>query len=318
MASLPKEWSSLSKDEKKDLISSLDSIVSDCDGVLWLGSKLLPGATDVMNGFKKLGKSIFFLTNNSTKSVAELTKKCIDLGFDTTESEAIGTARLTALYLNSINFKKKAYIIGGQSIQKELTSQGIQSFGVGPDLFQEQPLKETVELMSLQNGIQDGVGAVIVGYDIHFSYPKLQKACTYLADPNCLFIATNTDERFPLPGGVFAPGCGSFVASVAVATGRKPIIMGKPSPYAIDLVLKAKGIRPERSLMIGDRCDTDISFGNVTQMKTLLVLTGVTNRELLQEFIKEKKEELLPTYYTPAIADLVEIVNEMISSQPKK
>uniref|UniRef100_A0A0A9XHV2 Phosphoglycolate phosphatase n=1 Tax=Lygus hesperus TaxID=30085 RepID=A0A0A9XHV2_LYGHE len=311
MSSAPKEWSSLTKDEKKGFISSLDSVVSDCDGVLWLGSRVLPGATDVMNGFKKLGKSIFFLTNNSTKSVAELTKKCIDMGFDTNEEEAIGTARLTALYLKSIKFNKKAYVIGHSSLAKELEAQGIQTFGIGPDVFQQQQ-GETIDLMNSVNGIKEGVGAVVVGYDLHFSYPKLQKACTYLADPECLFIATNTDERFPLPGGVFAPGCGSFVAAVAIATGRDPIVMGKPSPYAIDLVLRARGLNPERSLMIGDRCDTDIAFGNSSNMKTLLVLTGVTNEKLLKEYEKSRKLELLPTVYTPAIVDLVEIINEMI------
>ncbi|CAA9998091.1 unnamed protein product [Nesidiocoris tenuis] len=313
MTTSPIPWLSLSKEEKKKFISSLDSVVSDCDGVLWLGSKVIPGATEVMNGFKTLGKSIFLLTNNSTKSNEELSRKSAGLGFNTTEDESIGTARLTALYLKSIDFKKKAYVIAGVAVENELKSVGIECIGVGPDVFQVRQHCEAIELMSQQNGIEEGVGAVVVGYDLHFSYPKLQKACTYLADPECILIATNTDERFPLPGRVFAPGCGAFVAAVAVATGRKPLVMGKPSPFAIDLVLRAKGLNPEKSMMIGDRCDTDIAFGNSANMKTLLVLTGVTDLELLKRFENENKTDLLPTYYVPSIADLVDDMNELIA-----
>ena len=53
---------------------------------------------------------------------------------------------------------------------------------------------------------ESDVGAVIVAYDNHFSLPKIVKACTYLNDPNCLFIATNTDERYPHSGTFIWPG----------------------------------------------------------------------------------------------------------------
>lgn len=83
---------------------------------------------------------------------------------------------------------------------------GIRHTGSGPDVLQS-TLKDLVH-----GGFQpdDDVAAVIVGFDEHFSFPKMYKAATYLDRPGCLFIGTNTDERFPMTGGVI-PGTGSIV-----------------------------------------------------------------------------------------------------------
>lgn len=44
------------------------------------------------------------------------------------------------------------------------------------------------------------------------------------------------------------------------------------------------GVTPSDTIMIGDRMDTDIVGGMEAGMKTCLVLSGVTNKEMLSDF----------------------------------
>jgi 4-nitrophenyl phosphatase len=62
----PKRLSS--KEEYSDLISKYETFLFDCDGVLWSGDDLIPGATDVLEKLRSQKKRVIFVTNNATKS----------------------------------------------------------------------------------------------------------------------------------------------------------------------------------------------------------------------------------------------------------
>lgn len=296
----------LSPDEVKAWLDSFDSVITDCDGVLWVYGKAIAGAADAMNNLKSMGKRIYFCTNNSTKTRSELLEKGVQLGFHITEDGIISTAHATAAYLKHRNFNKKVYVIGSEGITKELDAVGIAHTEVGPDVMQG----SLGEFMAKHLILEQDIGAVVVGFDEHFSFPKMTKAASYLSDPDCLFIATNTDERFPMPTLV-VPGSGSFVNAIQTCAEREPIVIGKPNPAICATLVKEKIVDPARTLMIGDRANTDVLLGYNCGFKTLLVGTGIHQLSDVEQWKLSKNPEdkkLIPDVYLPKLGDLLPFI----------
>ncbi|XP_045485286.1 glycerol-3-phosphate phosphatase isoform X1 [Pieris rapae] len=290
-----------SKEQIQEFLNSFDTVLSDCDGVLWINNNAIPGSADVINYFRKLGKRVFYVTNNSTKVRADFALKAQELGFIAEPEEILSTAYLVAHYLKGIGFKKKVYLIGSSGIGDELKAVGIRHIGIGPD-----QVKADFKSMT-QSDLDPEVGAVVVGFDEHVSYPKFMKAASYLANDECLFVATNTDERFPKSSTIIVPGTGTLVRAVETCSERKALVLGKPNDY-VRKFLESFGLDPARTLMIGDRCNTDIEFGVQCGFQTLLVLTGVTSMKDLEKIRSEKKEPL-PDVVLPKLGNLLNLVS---------
>lgn len=122
-------------------------------------------------------------------------KKCEKMDFKLGIESMMTTSYATALYLQQVGFDKKAFVIGSEALGRELDIAGIEHFGIGADHL-EGPI---VEFVLKKFKLEEGVGAVLVGFDGHFSYVKLIKAVNYLCDADVKFIATNPDNAYQFP-----------------------------------------------------------------------------------------------------------------------
>ncbi|KAM9773102.1 glycerol-3-phosphate phosphatase [Syngnathus typhle] len=285
------------------LLESVDSILFDCDGVIWRGDQAIPGAPQVIKLLKEHGKKVFFVTNNSTKTRKLYVDKMSTLGFNANEEEVFGTAYCSAMYLKTVcKLQGKVYLIGSNAMKQELEAVGIQQIGLGPDhIFGKQTDWANVPL-------EPDVKAVLVGFDEDFSYMKVNRAMQYLTRTDCLFVGTNRDTRLPLEGGTAVPGTGCLLQAVEMAAQRQATTVGKPNHFMFDCVASKFGLEPGRCLMVGDRLDTDIMLGSNCGLKTLLTLTGVSTvaeAEANQKSGCSEKHKMVPDYYVESIADLL-------------
>ena len=73
--------SQFSAEESRAFFDSFDTILTDCDGVLWHGNEPIAGSPEMVNKFRQMGKRVIFVTNNSAKSRKDFATKCHQLGF---------------------------------------------------------------------------------------------------------------------------------------------------------------------------------------------------------------------------------------------
>lgn len=287
----------------QQLLDTVDNVLFDCDGVIWRGDQVIQGAPEVINLLKKNGKRVFFVTNNSSKTRQMYADKMARMGFSAKEDEVFGTAYCSAVYLKTVcKLEGKVYLIGSNAMRQELEQVGISTTGVGPD-----PISG-VQSDWANVPLDPEVKAVVVGFDEHFSYMKLNRAMQYLSDPACLLVGTNRDTRLPLEGGKAVPGTGCILTPVETAAQRQAQTVGKPSRFMFDCMAKQFGLDRSRCLMVGDRLDTDIMLGSVCGLKTLLTLTGVSTLADAQANLQSDSAErrsMVPDYYVDSVAELL-------------
>jgi 4-nitrophenyl phosphatase len=234
---------------------TFDTLLIDGDGVLWEANTPMPGFVEFFAALKQLKIQWGLLTNNGTKTVSDYVEKFANFGVTASADQIFSSAAVTASYVHeTCGAGSAVYVIGQSGLIESLASAGF-------------------EVHSGEE-IPSHVDAVVVGVDRAINYGKIRVAMR-LIRAGALFIATNPDPTFPTPDGL-DPGAGSIVAAVATASGKQPVMMGKPESEMFYVALKHLGTTPERTAMLGDRLDTDIAGARGIGLHTILVLSGVT------------------------------------------
>lgn len=242
---------------------------------------------------------LFFVTNNASKSRKEYYKKFVSLGLDFVKMESInGTTNATAEYLMEQPHPiSKIFVIGMPGFVQELNDYGFKTVGLPMDTTNLEELADV--------DLDPEVNAVVVGMDSSFNYTKLATACLFIRyNPGCKFVATNLDtgSMQGIKGKRFMAGTGCLVTAVQVGCGRAPdVVVGKPSEWWINHIIDSHQLDRKKTIMFGDRLDTDMLFAKQGGIDSVLVLTGVT------QDLAEITSDLHPTYVANGLADFASL-----------
>ena len=245
--------------DKTATIRKTKLFLFDQDGTLYLGGRLYDFTIPMLEKIKETGRRYMFMTNNSSKSVADYIKKLAAMGITATREDFITSSQATAYYLKKHHPGKTLYVCGTQSLVKELESEGFAT---------------TTEL--------DQVDVVVMGFDTELTFKKLEDVSKLLLTCKDLpYIATNPDLVCPTEFGS-VPDCGSVCEMIYNATGRRPVVIGKPSPLMPELAMEHTGYCKEETAVVGDRIYTDVKSGLNAGITGILVLSGETTQEILE------------------------------------
>jgi NagD protein len=251
----------------------LPGILCDMDGVLYHGNRMLPGALEFIAWLEERGLDYLFLTNSSERSPRELREKLSRLGADVDERHFYTSAMATAAFLASQTPRGSAYVIGQPALTNALYEAGFSMNDINPDY-------------------------VVVGETPSYTFDTLKRAAS-LVHRGAMLIGTNPDLTGPSEDGAH-PACGALVAPIELATGTRAYFVGKPNPIMMRTGMELLGTPRENTVIIGDRMDTDIISGIESGIDTILVLSGVTQRENLNRFGYRPKIILETVGHVPA------------------
>lgn len=264
------------------LLMTIRGLVLDMDGVLWHGDRPLPGLRELFAALERPPLPFVLATNNATKTVAQYVRKLERLGVTARVEQILTSPVATAGYLRQRYPEgENVYVVGEVGLKQTLADADFRVIGPAEVRAGE-------------------VAAVVVGGLVTdtLSYELLALG-SLLVRRGAAFVATNYDLTYPSEIGQL-PGAGAVLSVITRASGVQPTVIGKPHPAMFAEALRRLGTRPDETLMVGDRLETDIEGAAAAGLKTALILTGVSQREDVGSVV--------PDYI---FGDLLELVGEL-------
>ena len=244
---------------KPEKIKDIKLYLFDMDGTLYLGEQLYDFTKELLSKIRQVGSDYMFMTNNSSKSVVDYIKKLDRLGIEAEEKDFITSSQATAWYLEKHHKNAVLYVCGTRSLIEELEKSG---FEVTDDTSRAE--------------------VIVIGNDTELTFKKLHDICYMLLTRDMPYIATNPDYVCPTEFGS-VPDCGSFCDMIYNSTKKRPIFIGKPEPLMPSHALEKRGVKGEQTAVVGDRIYTDIKSGINAGAVSILVMSGETTYDILEQ-----------------------------------
>jgi glycerol-1-phosphatase len=237
------------------LAAGYDQFILDLDGCVWIGDEPTPRAVEALDELRGAGKRVAFATNDPRSATEDYVTRLWRLGLRASLRDVVTVGGAVQHLLAETRSGRTAFVIGTAPLRRHVADAGLRVLN-GTDLASRAEV-------------------VVVGGTEDLVYDDLRQA-TLALRRGADFLATGRDPTYPRPDGLW-PGTGAIVAAVEYATGRTAEVVGKPQPQLLLTALDRLG--DGRTLVVGDRVDTDLAAAAAAHLEAALVLTGEATRE---------------------------------------
>ena len=232
-----------------------DQFILDLDGCVWIGEEPTPGVVEALDAVRQAGKGIAYATNDPRSATEDYVARLWKIGAKASLRDVVTVGGAVQHLLADTRSGRTAFVIGTPALRSHVENAGLKVLN-GTDLASRSEV-------------------VVVGGTEQLTYDDLRYAALAIrrgAD----FLATARDPTYPQPDGLW-PGTGAILAAVEVASERRAQTVGKPEPQLMLTALDRLG--EGRTLVVGDRVDTDLAAAAAAGLDSALVLSGGARRE---------------------------------------
>ncbi|MFV1960872.1 MAG: HAD-IIA family hydrolase [Acidimicrobiia bacterium] len=268
---------------------AIDGIIFDIDGTVARGRRVLPGALETLDELRRRRIRFAFFTNDNAHTIEFWVERLGAMGIDAGSGEIVTSALVAAEVMAKLHSASPILPVGDVGLLEALRAKDLDLVG-----FDD----------------ADRATAVVMGKDPDFDQQRLAVVCGAIWN-GAEFFATNYDPKVPTANG-YTPGSGAMVKAVAYATGREPVVTGKPSPWSGQMAMRILGVPPERGVVVGDQLATDIAMGHNAGIGTVLVLTGTADAHDAKSAPREQR----PDVVIGSVGDLVPWLDSQLESAP--
>lgn len=268
------------KNPNTEAISEKKLYIFDMDGTIYLGGNVFPFAIKFINDLRANGKRVMFFTNNASHTDPFYMEKLTRLGFSPSRDEIMTSGDVTKVYLKRKRAGKSVYLVGTDELVEDFKNDGI----------------------NIVSGDAESVDIVITSFDTSMTYKKMDDACRLVRN-GAEYLSTHPDFNCPTETG-FIPDSGAIAAFVTASTGKTPTYFGKPYVETLDMICEATGLSKDEMCLFGDRLYTDIALGARNGVMSVLVLTGETTAEDVDNAAPGEQ----PTYVFGSLDDVDKVM----------
>lgn len=261
-------------DTQRDILNRTKLFVLDMDGTIYLGDNVFDHALKFVHTARQHGIKVAYFTNNASRSPSIYYERLTRMGFDPKDGDIVTSGDITIDYLKKHHPGESVYLVGTKALEKSFVEAGIT--------------------------LSEKAGIVVSSFDTSLTYEKLVIACDLIRG-GALFYSTHPDFNCPTADG-FIPDSGSICALITASTGAVPKYFGKPYKETAEGIAARFGVPLCQTAIVGDRLYTDIALGRNNGLTSILVLTGETK-------IDEVDDSNSPTITVEKIGDLLNYID---------